>query len=477
MDSGRFFRHMDDLSLPDYIVLLFSLFLMMNCDMKSENKSWHEKQVTNGDYGHFINPVQAFSPDDQWIVYDTRNHGGAIGATGSVERVNLNSGEQEVIYETSDQTSYGPGVGAVAYAPHADQVIFIHGISNSDESRPYDLSRRTGVGVHIDDPDSIIYYDARDVIPPFTVGALRGGTHAHSWSADGKWITFTYNDAIMADLAKTDESVEDLRMIGVIAPWRSVEVPKDEEGENNDGRYFTMIVSRVTENPEPGSDEISKAYEDGWIGRNGYLDESGERRVRSIAFLGDVLSEKGEVVTEVFVVDLPEHMPDITSELQLKGDEFSRPLPLSSVKQRRITYTADRKFPGVQGPRQWMKSLSDGSLLFFMMKDDDDMVQIYSISPNGGKIRQITHNDFSIETSFDIDPTDTWLAYGSEGKLYRTNALSGLTECILPIVNPDYSSLHSVQWSRKREKLAYNRRVKSGDTTYYQIFTLAATDR
>src|SRR5699024_1648766 len=96
MDSGRFFRHMDDLSLPDYIVLLFSLFLMMNCDMKSENKSWHEKQVTNGDYGHFINPVQAFSPDDQWIVYDTRNHGGAIGATGSVERVNLNSGEQEV---------------------------------------------------------------------------------------------------------------------------------------------------------------------------------------------------------------------------------------------------------------------------------------------------------------------------------------------------------------------------------------------
>lgn len=453
-----------------------SIFLIMSCDNSPDDPVWIEKQVTSGDYGHFINPVQAFSPDDEWIVYDTRNDGGKIGATGTIERVNILSGQQEVIYQTTDQTDYGPGVGAAAYAPHKDQVIFIHGIRNSDEHRPYDLSRRTGVGVMPDIPDSVIFYDARDVVPPFTAGALRGGTHAHSWSADGQWITFTYNDAIMDQLAQTDDEVEDLRMIGVIAPWTAVDVPSDSEGENNSGEYFTMIVSRVTENPAPGSDEISKAYEDGWIGRNGYLDESGERRRRSIAFLGDVRSAKGETVTEVFVVDLPEEMPDLTDEQQLKGTEITRPLPLSSVEQRRITFTEERKYPGVQGPRQWMKSTPDGSRLFFMMKDDDGIVQIFSVSPNGGEIHQVTKNDFSIETSFDIDPDGNWLAYGAGQKLYRTHIDTGKTECLLPEVDPDYSSLHSVQWSRNGKMLAYNRRVKTEDTTWYQIFTLTPAD-
>src|SRR5690625_5487279 len=75
-------------------------------------------------------------------------------------------------------------------------------------------------------------------------------------------------------------------MIGVITPWTAVDMPADTDGENNSGEYFTMIVSRVTEKPAPGSDEISKAYEDGWIGQNGYLDASGQRQRRSIAFLG-----------------------------------------------------------------------------------------------------------------------------------------------------------------------------------------------
>lgn len=452
------------------------IFLMMSCDHSPDTTGWIEKQVTSGDYGHFINPVQAFSPDNQWIVYDTRNDGGKIGATGTIERVNLASGEQEVIYQTAGQTVHGPGVGAAAYAPHKDQVIFIHGIRNSDESRPYDLSRRTGVGVMPDVPDSVIFYDARDVVPPFTAGALRGGSHAHSWSADGQWITFTYNDAIMDQLAQAGGDVEDLRMIGVITPWTAVDVPADTDGENNSGEYFTMIVSRVTEKPAPGSDEISKAYEDGWIGQNGYLDASGQRQRRSIAFLGDVRSAAGETITEVFVVDLPEEMPDLSDEEQLRGTETTRPLPLSSVQQRRVTFTTDRKYPGVQGPRQWMKSMPDGSRLFFMMKDDDGIVQIFSVSPNGGEINQITDNDFSIETSFDIDPEGKWLAYGASQKLYRTHIDSGKTECLLPEVDPDFSSLHSVQWSRDGKMLAYNRRVKAGDTTWYHIFTLAPAD-
>lgn len=36
--------------------------------------------------------------------------------------------------------------------------------------------------------------DARDLTPPFTPGALRGGSHVHVWDAAGDWVSFTYED-------------------------------------------------------------------------------------------------------------------------------------------------------------------------------------------------------------------------------------------------------------------------------------------
>ena len=33
---------------------------------------------------------------------------------------------------------------------------------------------------------------------------------------------------------------------------------------------FSVIVAKVTENPQPGSDEIDKAFDEGWIGTKGY---------------------------------------------------------------------------------------------------------------------------------------------------------------------------------------------------------------
>src|SRR5690625_7911442 len=110
-----------------------------------------------------------------------------------------------------------------------------------------------------------------------------------------------------------------------------------------------MIVSRVTEKPAPGSDEISKAYEDGWIGQNGYLDASGQRQRRNIAFLCDVRYAAGETITEVFVVDLPEEMPNLSDYAQLRGTENTRPLPLTLFKKTRVTFTTDQKYTAIQG--------------------------------------------------------------------------------------------------------------------------------
>lgn len=458
-------------------VRILLIFIIVNCafygcQMKDKIEDVVEKQLTSGSYGHFLNPFQAFSPDDQWLVYDTRNEDPLIGQTARIERVNTGIARTDTIYTTSNPSEYGPGVGAAAYSPVRDQVIFIHGIENADRTRPYGITRRSGVGLYPDRPDEIIHYDARDILDPYTMGALRGGSHAHSWSGDGQWISFTYNDDVIARLSTTNPGVVDLRNIGVMAPWGGVEVKKDREGENLDGTMFSMVVARITDRPRNGSDEISKAYEEGWIGVDGYTDESGNHHPRSVAFLGDVRGSDGTLITEVFVVDLPESKPDLSDEQQMKGDSASRPEPLSGLIQRRVTFTTGRKYPGVQGPRQWMKSSPDGSILYFMMKDDRGVVQLYSVPTNGGEPRQITANDFDIETSLDISPDGAKAAYGSAEKIYSTNLQSGRTDCLTPAVPEKSFGLRAIQWSHSGNMLAYNRKVPGEGGAFFQIFTL-----
>lgn len=461
------------------MVTLLSMFFVQcsnDNDMESNHNNWKESQLTSGKQGHLLNPVQSFSPKDEYLVYDVRNVGGDIGATPRIERVNIATQKVEVVYETSGQTAFGPGVGAVAYHPHKDMVLFIHGLLNCNESRPYGFTRRTGVAVDMKNPGEGIWMDARDVTPPFTVGAMRGGSHAHSWSGDGKWVTYTYNDDVMGQLADKDPSVGNLRFIAVMAPWGSVEVDADAEGENNSGTMFNMAVARVTERPKPGSDEIEKAYEDGWIGQNGYVKTNGDHQKYAVAFLGDVRDDEGNLVTEVFVVDLPEEKPDLSDEQQLAGTAVSRPLPLKSVVQRRITHTEDRKYPGVQGPRQWMKSSPDGKWLYFMMKDDEGRVQIYGVPTVGGEIVQMTFNEFSIDTSFDLHPEGGVLAYGSDEKVYITDLNNHETRCLTEKVADHYQELHGIQWSHSGKALAYNRAVVEDGKPYYQIFLLTSDE-
>src|SRR5690606_10296582 len=136
-------------------------------------------------------------------------------------------------------------------------------------SKPYGMTRRTGVAIDINHPGKPIFMDARDITPPFTQGALRGGTHAHSWSGDGRWVSFTYNDYVMEQLAKKDASIRDLRTVGIMVPG-DVEVVQDNTLESNSGARFSVIVTEVTENPEWGSNEIDKAFDECWIGKAGY---------------------------------------------------------------------------------------------------------------------------------------------------------------------------------------------------------------
>ncbi len=430
-----------------------------------------EIQLTDSAYGHTLNSTQIFSKDDQWIVYDTRNFDTAIASTCCIEMVNVKTKEIKSLYTTHNQTEYGPGVGAATFSPQQDSVLFIHGIRDANKENPYSITRRTGVAIDIRHPQRPIYMDARDIDKPYTKGALRGGTHAHTWSGDGKWISFTYNDFVMAQRAKTDTSIRDLRTVGIMFPQQVHVNNPDRSLENNSGAMFSTVVARVLENPKWGTDEIDKAFDETWIGKEGYLDTNGKRHKKAIAFQGNIKGQQGKTKTEVFILDLPAAPTEAEDNKPLEGTDSTRPNVPKGVVQRRITYTKN----GIEGPRFWLRSTPDGSLIVFLMKDKKGIVQLYGVSPNGGTIRQITANDFPVQGPFNIGPEGKYIAYPADNSIFIVKIKSGesqrITECAPEQLKPEGAPI----WSNKGDKLAYMHRVKYKTGYFLQIFLLKKT--
>lgn len=426
-----------------------------------------EIQLTNGEKGHFLNPVQCFSPDGQWIVYDTRNDGTQIGSTSSIEMVHVKTGEIKELYHTENQTQFGPGVGAAAFSPTENKVIFIHGIRNADAENPYGFTRRTGVSIDLASAGNPVFMDARNVDVPFTAGALRGGTHAHSWSGDGKWLSFTYNDFVVDQLSKTDPKVKDLRTVGVMFPG-TVKVEGEHNFENNSGTMFSVVIADVTESPKPGSDEIDKAFDECWIGTDGYQKADGGRQKRAIAFQGNVKDETGKLKTEVFVADLPENLTKALEGKPLEGTASTRPNVPAGVSQRRITFSKE----GVQGPRHWLQSTPDGRMIVFLSKDSSDVINVFGVSPNGGAVKQLTQQASNIQSGVTISPNGKYLAYVADHAIFVTEIATKIAYQLTKSSGEEESPVNNVLWSPDGEMITYNRYVKNGKEKYLQIFLL-----
>lgn len=194
-----------------------------------------------------------------------------------------------------------------------------------------------------------------------------------------------------------------------------------------------------------------------------------------MAFLGDVLSVSGEKVTEVFISDIPENLDSLIASTDA-GTQTSLPSVPKAVIQRRLTFTTTDKFPGIQGPRQWLRSSPDGSQIYFYRKDTAGLVQIYAISPNGGEIMQITNNVFSADTSFDLSFDGKFLAYGAEESIYITEIEAGKTIQVSSPSRNSSSDLCNINWANQSYTLAFNRKVKNADGYFFQIFTLSLSN-
>lgn len=428
-----------------------------------------ERQVTNSSYGHLLTNYGAWTADGQWIVYDVRSDpAGSLFDGQRIERVHVVTGKTEVLFTSSD----GACCGVVTASPVDDRVVFIHGPENPTSDWSYAACHRRGVVVRASDPDVGLNLDARDLVAPFTPGALRGGTHVHTFSGDGQWIAFTYEDHVLTSLGDENGTHDrNQRNVGISVPAGPVAVNKDNP-RNHDGSHFSVLVTKTVNDPRPGSDEINRAFQDGWIGNDGYTKSDGTRLKRAIAFHGQVVAKNGQLVSEVFLVDLPDDLT-VPGEAPLEGTAITRPAPPRGVVQRRLTFTTESKYPGIQGPRHWLRSSPDGSQIAFLMKDEEGIVQFWTVSPNRGEPKQLTHNSQDIASAFTWGPNGRWIAHVMDGSVCATNTKSGETHRLTNPSNKAHPPRpEACLFSPDGKQITYVRPVESQGELTNQIFVL-----
>lgn len=423
--------------------------------------SKQEQQLTYAPRNHQLTNINVWTPESRWVAFDVRPSGSSF--TGlTIERVNVDSCKIEVIY----QASQGAHVGVVTVSQTAPiRYAFIHGPENPSQDWQYDFHHRRGVIVDGDQRNIAMTLDALDITEPHTPGALRGGTHVHVFSPDASRLSFTYNDHVLHELNPR----LDLRNVGIAVPLKEVSVEKQHPREYS-GSHFCVLISQTTPDPVPGSDQINRAYEEGWIGQSGYIKTDGSHQRWALAFIGDTVGLQDDKIPEIFVVDLPEELTDyaLPGHAPLQGTNSTLPAPPAGIKQRRITFTDSRRYPGlVNQPRHWLRSSPNGEHIAFLMRDDDGVIQLWLVSPNGGELYQVTNGDHDVQSAFSWSPDGNSIACVMDNSIVCCDVISGvvtrLTErtAIAPLSD-------AVVYSPDGKKIAFSRQIEG----YSQIFSV-----
>ncbi len=377
-----------------------------------------ERQLTTATHGHVLTNVNVWSPDSQWIVYDVRSDpAGSVFDGHRIERVHVDTGDVQVLYEARD----GAHCGVVTAHPVRDAVVFVLGPERPTPDWSYAPDHRQGVfvnkaadgigGLFVADgrppmPSAALFgppsnLDARDLVPPFTPGALRGGSHVHVVSPTGRRVSFTYEDAVAPFSGRRGVAITDIRG----DRGRIVQVPRAHP-RNHNGIGYSLVVTNLTANPVPGSDQIDRAAEECWI------DD------RTLAVQGRVTGADGSQHWEVFAIDLPDDLTTATP-----GTVDSWPTPPIGTVQRRLTWTTGL----ATTPRHWLRPSPDGSRVAFLMADAAGVVQLWTAPSAGGPIAQVTGNPRPIASAFTWTPDGRHVAHAMDGSVCLTDSFAGTT--------------------------------------------------
>ncbi len=452
------------LKIPKSIVfMVFSL--MISCKKKtvSKNKTMVEKQITFNAKTHALDNNDNFSPDGNFLCYDTRYmvFNTNLANSKSVEKVAISTGEETVLWqpESISGKNAAPGVAAVSYHPTENKVVFIHGpqMEDVDERGYYDIRNRNGAIVSADGNGEFSIVDLRDVSTdrPTTPGAQRGGTHRHEYSRNGKRIGFTYDDFLQQDYDRTIGYME----TNINAP----------EGFS----YYFAVLLKPVKKGESKPGEIEKAYGDSWV------DSLGSKRT----FIGKVRAENGvDYESSLFVADISSSV-DITSAYS--GDVNTYPEPPKGIIIKRLTHSKSDE--GI------VRGSYSGEQIAYLSKDEKGILQVFVIPVDGSDLSETVEDKPKQVTTYTTDagnirwhPSDEWLFSISDGKIYASYVGSSNSFGKSILLTPDDLNREALVVSPDGKMLAYNvnmphaseSRIIDGkqNNEFYQIFILELLD-
>ena len=171
----------------------------------------------------------------------------------------------------------------------------------------------------------------------------------------------------------------------------------------------------------------------------------------------------GTLFWEVFVVDLPDNVTIPSPDRPLQGTLSHRPSPPLGTRQRRLTFTESATFPGICAPRHWLRASPDGAQIAFLMRDGAGAAQIWTISPNGGLPRQITHDAWSVASAFTWSHDGAQIAYAADNSVFTVETATGRSvRRTVRAVDADAPSALACVFSPDGRKIAFMRRLADG---------------
>jgi Tol biopolymer transport system component len=107
------------------------------------------------------------------------------------------------------------------------------------------------------------------------------------------------------------------------------------------------------------------------------------------------------------------------------------------------------------------------------MRDDTGIVQIWTISPNGGEPRQVTRNPFDVASAFSWSPDGSSIAYVADNSVFVSDTTTG--RAIRVTERADDNSAprpEACVFSPDGRRIAYVRPVEKDRRTFNQIFVV-----
>ncbi|MBI2687262.1 MAG: DUF3748 domain-containing protein [Acidobacteria bacterium] len=404
---------------------------------QTEGGEW---QLTVSPISKLLDNNDNFSRDGRFLVYDTRDtFGGGIGNGTTIMKVSVTTGLENLVYAPASVFGAlsAPGLGAASYSPVSDEIVFIHGplLSEVADLGYYGATNRHGGVATGDGSGDIRFIDCRDVKSEVTPrGALRGGSHRHEWSADGKRVGFTYDDALFPTYGRT---------IGFMLP--------NEKAPCGASHWAALLVPVVpTTTSKPG--DIERAADDSWVGAQGLMR----------AFIGNVKEADGKVTSSLFIVDVPANVDITTAD---SGSKTRYLAPPAGTRIRRLTATPAA---GI------VRGSLDGTRVGYFATAQDGSRQVFLINSQGSDQSQDPLMRPIQATSLPRGATGglRWHPSGNSIAVLSDNGVAAI--CVKPGAQfgkmrwltqhgPQVPAADALVWSRDGRRLAFNRRVPTYD--------------